>query len=145
MEITAKDSILVVDDEAFIRDLIGMMVLTLGYRVTPARNAIEALDWIKNNDGFQMVLTDINMPQTDGWELALRIKALKPGLPIVAVTGESPNKVIPKLKGSGISQALFKPFSMDLLRDTIAQTLEFERDALPTGQPDGREKRHAYR
>ena len=67
----SKTSILVVDDEELIRGLVCLMLKNLGYEPTSSRHAIEALDLIQSVDGFQLVLTDINMPQMNGWELAL--------------------------------------------------------------------------
>ena len=119
----SKASILVVDDEEFIRNLVCLMLSKLGYEPTSARHAVEALNFIKYDDGFQLVLTDINMPQIDGWEFARRVKALKPSLPIVAFTGGSPDGILPRLEGSGISHALFKPIKMDLLGDALSSIL----------------------
>ena len=58
-----------------------------------AQDGTEALDCMKNNDSIHLVLTDINMPQMDGWELALHIKELKPDIPIVVLTGEAPDAI----------------------------------------------------
>jgi CheY-like chemotaxis protein len=124
----SKTSILVVDDEELIRDVVCLMIESLGYEPTSARHAIEALSLIQMMDGFQLVLTDINMPIIDGWEFARRLRELKPCLPIVACTGESPNNIFPRLKGSGICHALFKPVKMNLLGDALASILETPGD-----------------
>ena len=123
-----KASILVVDDEELIRNLVCLMLSKLGYKPTSARHAIEALKCIKHDDGFQLVLTDINMPIINGWQFALRVKALKPSLPIVALTGESPDGILPRLTGSGISHALFKPIQMHSLGDALSSILESTTD-----------------
>ncbi len=81
---------------------------------------------MNNNDSFQLVLTDINMSQIDGWELALHIKDLKPEVPVVALTGEAPNEILPKLPGSGIDHALFKPIKLEVLRDAMSSILQSE-------------------
>lgn len=128
MAMQTKASLLVVDDEEFIRDLICEMLAKLNYRTVSARNASEALTCLANGYCIDLVLTDINMPNIDGWELALRINALKPCVPIVALTGESPRNILPRLKGSGISHALFKPINMDCLGDALSSILESPRD-----------------
>ncbi|WP_372683650.1 response regulator, partial [Desulfosarcina sp.] len=124
MKMNSKASILVVDDEAFIRNLVCLMLSKIGYATTSARDAIEALEFIQSVNGFQLVLTDINMPIIDGWAFALRVKALQPGLPIVALTGESPDRILPRLKGSGISHALFKPITLNLLEEALSSILD---------------------
>lgn len=128
MRMHSKTNILVVDDEELIRDLVCLMLKSLGYAPTSARHAIEALKLIKSVDGFQLVLTDINMPIIDGWEFARRLRELEPCLPIVALTGESPTTIFPRLNGSGICHALFKPVKMNLLGDTLASLLETPGD-----------------
>jgi CheY-like chemotaxis protein len=124
MVINSKVNILVVDDNEMIRELVCLLLSSLGYLPTPAQDATEAIDCMNNNDSFQLVLTDINMPQIDGWELALHIKDLKPDIPVVALTGEAPNKILPRLPGSGIDYALFKPIKLEVLRDAISTILE---------------------
>lgn len=117
---TTKIRILVVDDSKIVLMSVCRLLTRLGYETIAAQDGSEALRMIKTNDGVNLVLTDINMPLIDGWELALRIKAIKPDIPIIALTGEHPNKILPKLSGSGISQALFKPFTLDHLNNAMA-------------------------
>ena len=118
-----KVSILVVDDSREILKLVCQLLTRLGYETTTAENGFEALRIMECDNCFKLVLTDISMPQMDGWELSLRIKSLNPSIPIVALTGEDPNSILPRLKGSGISHALFKPFKIDLLNDTMTELL----------------------
>ena len=121
-----KAGILVVDDNELIRNIVCFMLSRLGYMTISAQDGTEALDSMKNNDNIHLVLTDINMPQMDGWELALHIKDLKPDIPIVALTGEAPDTILPKLLDSGIQQALFKPVKLEALRDAMSRNLRLE-------------------
>ncbi len=120
----SKVNILVVDDNELIREMVCLLLSSLDYLPTPAQDATEAIDCMNNNGSFQLVLTDINMPQIDGWELALQIKDLKPEIPVVALTGEAANEILPKLPGSGIDHALFKPVKLEVLRDAISGILQ---------------------
>ena len=126
MVMNTKEDILVVDDDELIRKIVCLLLSTLGYHPTPAQDAIEAIDCMKNNDSFQLVLTDINMPQMDGWQLARHIKDLKPDMPIVALTGEAPDVIFPKLPGSGIDHALFQPIKFEILRDAMSSIMQSE-------------------
>ena len=128
MVMNSKVNILVVDDNELIREMVCLLLSSLGYLPTPAQDATEAIDCMNNNDSFQLVLTDINMPQIDGWELALHIKDLKPGVPVVALTGEAPNVILPKLSGSGIDHALFKPIKLEVLGDAMSSILQSQLD-----------------
>jgi len=126
MVINSKVNILVVDDNEMIRELVCLLLSSLGYHPTPAQDAIEAIDCMKNNDSFQLVLTDINMPKMDGWQLARHIKDLKPDMPIFALTGETPDVILPKIAGSGIDHALFKPIKLEVLRDAMSKSIQSE-------------------
>lgn len=126
MSTNKKVRILVVDDSKVVLKVVCQLLTRMGYETKAAENGVEALSLMKTDNGFKLVLTDINMPQMDGWELAIRIKSLKPSLPIIALTGEDPNSIIPRLNGSGISHALFKPFNIDLLNDAVENILMVE-------------------
>jgi two-component system, NarL family, capsular synthesis sensor histidine kinase RcsC len=122
-----NDRILVVDDNNVALNIVCKMLASLGYETIAAENGVEALRMMESVNGFKLVLTDINMPQMDGWNLASRIKLLKPDIPIIAITGEDPNSILPRLHGSGISHALFKPFKVDLLNDAMESILRTEK------------------
>ena len=57
------------------------------------------------------------MPHMDGWQLAVRIKAMKPCMPIIALTGDSPDNIIPHLTQSAMCHALFKPLKFKVRVD----------------------------
>ncbi|MES2693759.1 MAG: response regulator [Verrucomicrobiota bacterium] len=79
--------ILIVDDEAPIRELLEeLLARTCGYRVTPATSADEAMRVVES-DCPQLVITDLQLEESDGFELADRIKAIAPNLPILLLTG----------------------------------------------------------
>jgi CheY-like chemotaxis protein len=121
--------ILVVDDSKVVLSIVCKLLTSLGYETVAAEDGRKALRILKSNNDLNLVLTDINMPDMDGWELALCIKSLKPDIMIIALTGEPPNNILPKLNGSGISHALFKPLKIDHLNeivDTILQKHNFQ-------------------
>ncbi len=115
-----KRHVLVVDDEKSTLALVCQLLEKLGHHTTPAHGGEEALKSLANDVDIDFVLTDINMPVMDGWELAGRIKAMHPNLPIIAMTGECPAEVMPRLKNEGISAALFKPFKMNQLKEAVS-------------------------
>jgi two-component system autoinducer 1 sensor kinase/phosphatase LuxN len=119
MVINRQLRVLVVDDSIVALKAICQLLGRLGYETIAAHNGPEAMGIMESHDGFNLVLTDINMPQMDGWELARRLKAIKPEMPIVAITGESPNRILPMLGGSAIDHALFKPFVLEHLNNVM--------------------------
>jgi CheY-like chemotaxis protein len=114
-----RPRILVVDDDGMTLKLICKMLESLGCETTTARNGIEALSCLAEDGDFNCVLTDIDMPYMDGWEFARHAKALKPFMTIIALTGEDPNSVIPRLSGESISHALFKPIRLDFIKSVL--------------------------
>lgn len=111
--------ILLVDDDSAILKVLGAMLTHLGYDFALAHDGDDALKTLDHVDGFFLVITDINMPGMDGWQLAQRLNEVKPELPVIALTGEHPDNVLPKLASSNIDFALFKPVGINTLNKTI--------------------------
>ena len=78
---------LLVDDEALVRFSTADMLAELGYAVTEVETAFEALDRIESGEPYDLVVTDDLMPGMTGAELARRLAALRPGLPLLIVSG----------------------------------------------------------
>ena len=78
--------ILVVDDDEAVLETAIMLIESLGYRAEAASTASEALRKI-TDEGYDAVMTDVAMPDMNGFQLAKRIRAIKPGLPVICVTG----------------------------------------------------------
>jgi len=81
-------SLLLVDDSPFFRNMLTPVLQAAGYTVSPAASAAEALAMIKDGAAFDVVITDIEMPETDGFELAetLRNDPRTAGLPVIALS-----------------------------------------------------------
>ncbi|MCF8063133.1 MAG: response regulator [Deltaproteobacteria bacterium] len=121
-----KRSILVVDDQKSIRDILFHLLTGMGFQVTVAGDGAEG--WERFHSGrFDLVLTDLHMPVMDGWRLASRIKQDSPATPIVLLTGEGRGRVLEKLDQSDIDEALFKPFTLNDLEKTVLRILEKEQ------------------
>jgi CheY-like chemotaxis protein len=78
--------ILVVDDEAVIRDLLDMFLSRSGYRVTAVSSAPEAEE-VAGRDRPDLVITDLQLEDSDGLEMIERLKALLPETPMMLLTG----------------------------------------------------------
>jgi CheY-like chemotaxis protein len=121
-EMTASDTsklILVVDDDEAVRETAVMLIESLGYRVESAANATDALRLVRD-DGIDAVLTDVMMPGMNGFQLAQRIRAVKPDMPVICVTGYS--NVIDDRRSCDI--VLQKPYHTATIERTLAKVLE---------------------
>lgn len=119
--------ILIVDDEALALARLKRMLGTLGYEdIVEADNAISALDAVKENH-FDLVLLDINMPQTSGLELGYELRYHQDDLAIIFQTAYSEHAL--KAFDIGAVGYLVKPFSMEQLQQSIERVkLETKSD-----------------
>ncbi len=114
-----KGRILAVDDQRYFRELLEGMLTDAGFEVQTAASAEEAL-LVLERANFDILLTDLVMPQMDGNELVHRVKQRNPDQDVVVVTGVVDVKAAVDAIKLGASEYLLKPFD----RDTLASTLE---------------------
>ncbi|UCG66380.1 MAG: response regulator [Deltaproteobacteria bacterium] len=122
MEEDAGKKILIVDDEKAIRDILSNTLVCWGYQVAVASSGIEALNLFLRRS-FDLVLTDLNMPGIDGWTLAIHVKDKSPNTPVGLMTAQDKEGVMKKLEGSCVDFALFKPFTLEDIEETVATIL----------------------
>jgi CheY-like chemotaxis protein len=117
------NKILIVDDSKDIRDILSKMLSLMGFEAAVASNGNEALNLFLTNS-FDLVLTDLEMPDLDGWTLALHIKDKSPNTPVVLITGSEKEAVMERLEGSSIDSILFKPFMLEDIQKTVQTMLD---------------------
>jgi CheY-like chemotaxis protein len=118
----APRSILVVDDEPYVCDALRMLLSLDGHRVATAGNGQEALD-LFSRDAFDLVITDYSMPGIKGDELAVTLKSLKPGQPIVMITAFVESLTAGGSSPKGVDALIAKPFRIDQLRRVMSEVL----------------------
>ena len=113
---TNMTTILVVDDEARVRNLLKEILEESGYEVQVASDALEGLNLFKNN-AFDAVFTDIGMPGMSGWELSRAIREINGQIPLALITGWGQIVSSEEKAAAEIDWVLTKPFSMaDILQ-----------------------------
>ncbi len=116
--------ILLVDDEEEITEMGRQMLERHGYKVSAHTDSIEALKIFKTcPDNFDIVITDMAMPNMSGDELAKKISTLKPDIPIILCTGYSETMSEEKALSIGIKTFLAKPVIMKELVAKIRELL----------------------
>ena len=110
MTTTALKRVLVVDDDPVVGKSFDRVLSPKGYAVITAASGAEALDRLEA-EKYDMVYTDIKMPGMDGIEVAKRIKASRPWLPVVIVTGYGTEANEAQARAAGVSEFLHKPLS----------------------------------
>ena len=82
--------VLMAEDELLAAEVIEEALVEAGFEVLAANDGQEALDLAANGAGFDLLLTDLKMPRLDGKELIARLRAKRPDLPVVVMTGFPP-------------------------------------------------------
>lgn len=115
--------ILLVEDEAVLRELAAENLLDAGYRVVEAGDGTAGLEALQSDIPIDVLLSDIKLPGMDGYELAEAAKALRPQLKVILMTGYAPTPLPPKLERV-VYRILQKPFEIEALPDMIAAALQ---------------------
>ncbi|RJF79524.1 response regulator [Azospirillum cavernae] len=117
-------TILSVDDSASMRQMVKLTLSTAGYQVVEAADGREALAKAKAG-AFNMVLTDLNMPNMDGLSLIRELRGLPAyrGVPIVFLTTESDAGKKNEAKAAGATAWIVKPFQQDQLLGVVRKVI----------------------
>ena len=125
-------TILVVDDEPAVGELLRQELLSLGYEVVLCSSSTQALETFQQNGArIDLVLTDMTMPLMNGAELTGRIKQLSPTTPVILCTGFSDIIDEEKAKRIRIDGYLFKPISLRQLAQTIHEIMGKKSESGP--------------
>jgi DNA-binding response OmpR family regulator len=120
--------ILVVDDEAWVRDLLGGYLSAAGYSVTHAASADEAFAAVRR-DRPDLVLLDTGFPDLDGLEVLRRIQAEEPAIGVILLAGNQDVVLARAGLQIGAIDCLFKPSGLDRLGSAVALGLTRLRSA----------------
>ncbi|MEW6320833.1 MAG: ATP-binding protein [Acidobacteriota bacterium] len=117
------ETVLLVEDDAAVRELTQATLERHGYRVLSAAGPEEALEIVRGHSGaLQLLLSDVVMPGMLGPELARHVKALRPDIKLLFMSGYAADVVTPELLAEGA--LLQKPFSVAVLTRTVRLVLD---------------------
>lgn len=119
------ETILIAEDDPFVRSSVILRVEALGYRVVAAVNGREALQRLRADPGIDMLFTDIVMPGgMSGWELADQARRIRPGLPVLFTSGYTMETLVEQGRVQAQAVVLTKPYRKaelaQRLRDAFA-------------------------
>ncbi len=116
-------TVLVVDDEPAIRNLLSTVITRRGYQVLGASNADTALKIVAERHP-ELVLMDYQLPDLDGLSLLYKIKAEFPETYVIMATGHGNEEVAVEIMKAGASEYLLKPFNIRLLLDRVDSVIK---------------------
>jgi len=124
------ERVLLVDDETALVEMGREMLTGLGYQVTTATSSRRALELFGHEpDQFDLVITDMTMPQMTGLELSRKLVDIKSDIRVVLCTGYSEDVTPETLRASSIKECLMKPFGHAQMALLVRQTLDGRNDS----------------
>ncbi len=120
-----SEHILFVDDEKAAVSAMEKILIRLGYNTTATTSSLEALEiFRKNPESFDLIITDMTMPDMTGKKLAEEIRFIKPDIPVILCTGFSDQINEEEAQQAGINEFMFKPINMNDIAFAIRKVLD---------------------
>ena len=123
--------VLAIDDEAIVLESVRKVLAD--FEVDLAQSSRQGLDWGISRD-YDLVLTDIRMPEIGGMRILRDIKRVKPAVPVVIFTGYATVQSAVQAMKLGAADYIEKPFTPDMLLTTVRKALEKARTEAPEAQ-----------
>ena len=123
MENLSKGKILIVEDEKSMREVLGILLEGEGYDVTLATGGIDGISLL-NKDIFDMVITDINMPKVNGFEILKKVRETSPDTLVIMITAFGTTESAIEAMQLGAYDYIHKPFKIDEIRLVVKKALE---------------------
>jgi two-component system cell cycle sensor histidine kinase/response regulator CckA len=121
-----NDTILLVEDEEALLNLISEVLTESGYTVLAARDAAQALEVARSPETIHLLLTDVALPRISGPALARQMSELRPGIRILFMTGNAGRDIVSQRPSPASAEPLLKPFTHDALIRHVRQALDAE-------------------
>lgn len=115
----ASVRVLVIDDEPFVRDTLGEILRQQHHDVVVADDGASGLARFQE-EAFDLVMTDLAMPGMSGWQVAQAVKAARPQVPVVLVTGWGVEVQADELQTHGVDRVMTKPFRYEDVQEVVA-------------------------
>jgi CheY-like chemotaxis protein len=115
--------VLVIDDQPIVTDLLVSVLERMNYQSQVASCGKEGLEMF-GKERFDLVITDLGMPDISGWEVSQAVKQKRPDVPVVVITGWGVDPDPNKVRDSKVDLIITKPFQVDQLEKTIRGLVE---------------------
>jgi len=127
-----KKKVLVIDDEQIVLDSVSQILIDENYEVDVSLSGREGLDWAIERP-YDIILTDIRMPDIGGMRVLRDIKRVKPSLPVVIITGYATTKSAVQAMKLGAAEYIEKPFEPEQLLEAVGRALGVTPEAEEQG------------
>lgn len=119
------ESILVVEDDEGVRNFVGTALKDLGYKVSEANNGKKALELLnQNGNNFDLIITDLIMPEMNGKELAIEVAKILPNVRVLFTSGYTEDHIVNSGSLEGEVNFLQKPYSIQTLASKVREVID---------------------
>lgn len=122
MDIMEREKILVVDDEGEVRQTVSKMIDFIGHEVVTAESGQEALEILKK-EPFSIMVTDIKMPEMDGFDLMKNVRSQYPEIHIICMTAHEASYSYNDVVNAGAMDYITKPFTVDEMKAKLNRVI----------------------
>ena len=130
-----QHTILLVEDEDSLLDVLKLVLESNGYRVLTATNGEEALEVFERERGsISVILSDMGLPRLGGWDALLKIKEIEPDAKVILASGFYETKLREEVLAAGAVDFIQKPYVPEIVLQRIAEIIEAD----PPSRPGGR-------
>ncbi len=117
-------TVLLVEDEEQVRNMVGMMLARLGCTVLEAKDGVEAVEiFQQHQDEILCVLSDLTMPRMDGWGVLAALRKISPDIPVILSSGYNESLVMMGEHSERPNAFIGKPYRLKVLKETICSVL----------------------
>jgi len=127
-----KKKVLVIDDEQIVLDSVSQILIDENYEVDVSLSGREGLDWAIERP-YDIILTDIRMPDIGGMRVLRDIKRIKSSLPVLIITGYATTKSAVQAMKLGAAEYIEKPFEPEQLLEAVGRALGITPEAEEQG------------
>jgi two-component system cell cycle sensor histidine kinase/response regulator CckA len=120
---TGAGTVMLVEDEDAVRLFSARALRNKGYKVIEAKSGDNALELLAANPQVDLMVTDVVMPQMDGTELIKRVRAERPGMRVICISGYAEEMFRKRLDSAADVHFLPKPFTLEQLAGKVKQAM----------------------
>lgn len=118
--------ILLVDDETIILNMLGHYLRTSGWEVCPISDSSKAVEILKSDEHYDIMISDIRMTPVNGLDLLKTSKQCRPEMPVILITGYASRETFKQASDLGAFKCLAKPFPPEALLQIVENALNLE-------------------
>lgn len=120
-----QSSILVIEDEEEVRNLLADILIESGHHVETARDGSQGIEMFKKND-YDLVFTDLGMPGMSGWQVAEKIKNINRNIPVAIITGWNVEMKESEMREKGVNLIVNKPFEVNRVLNLVQEGMKLK-------------------